>query len=56
MGYSPWGCKELDTTGQLSTGLKHEMTVVPDQRGASWAGRKMHISEGKYDEGMADEG
>ena len=28
-------CKKLDTTERLSTAAKHEMTVVPDQRGAS---------------------
>ena len=25
--YSPWGCKELDTTEQLSLSLGHERTL-----------------------------
>ena len=29
MGYSPWGCKELDTTERLST---HASTVIMSYR------------------------
>ena len=27
-GYSPWGCKQLDTTERLSTYLKHNLTNI----------------------------
>ena len=31
MGCSPWGCKELDTTEQLSTGKHRLLCVSPFQ-------------------------
>ena len=29
-GYSPWGCKESDTTEQLSTHTHHEKSFIPN--------------------------
>ena len=45
-GYSPWGCKELDTPEQLNTAQQVELPSYPGLEAWTEVFQKCHISQG----------